>query len=174
MKNSGIVRKVDELGRIVIPKEIRKTLGIRTGSSVEISVLEEGKLILQKFSDVGNIEEIAKDCLESIFSAFQTPLILTDGEIVVSCVGLNKKEFLGRKINEEYCCEKEKIFQDCLLVEGQCNRFEKVIKFPVSSSGFYCGDLFLCKKSDGVDIAEDVVAVCRVMAEYITRILNFE
>ncbi len=174
MKNSGIVRKVDELGRIVIPKEIRKTLGIRTGSSVEISVLEEGKLVLQKFSDVGNIEEVAKDCLESIFSAFQTPLILTDGEFVISCVGLNRKEFLDRKISEECCSEREQIFQDCLLVEGQGGRFEKVIKFPISSGGFYCGDLFLCKKSDRGDITDDVVAVCRVMAEYITRVLNFE
>ena len=97
MSGFGIVRKVDELGRIVIPKEIRKILDIKTGSSLEISIHEEKQLVLEKFSEIDNVFKNAGLFLDSFFSMFQIPILLCDENKVVYCVGVNKKEFLGKE-----------------------------------------------------------------------------
>ena len=93
MGSLGIIRKVDELGRIVIPKEIRKILDIKSGSSLEIGVNDQKELVLKKFSEVKNLSELLSVFMESFFSIFQIPIILCDEEKIVYVVGVNKKEF---------------------------------------------------------------------------------
>ena len=66
MKQTGVVRKIDELGRIVLPKEIRRNLGIKDGESLEIFVDEKG-VYLQKYSKISNLKEISKELCIDIF-----------------------------------------------------------------------------------------------------------
>ena len=70
MGSLGIIRKVDELGRIVIPKEIRKILDIKSGSSLEIGVNDQKELVLKKFSEVKNMSELLSVFMESFFLNF--------------------------------------------------------------------------------------------------------
>ena len=74
MKATGIVRKIDELGRIVIPKEIRRTMRIREGDPLEIFTEKDGEVIFKKYSPVGEIGNIAGDCAESLHKAADVPV----------------------------------------------------------------------------------------------------
>lgn len=100
MKATGIVRRIDELGRIVIPKEIRRTFKIREGTPIEIFSNDNGELILKKYSPVMELGEISGDVCESIFQALENNVLICDKDNVVSCSGtINfKKQFLHKNI----------------------------------------------------------------------------
>lgn len=100
MKATGIVRRIDELGRIVIPKEIRRTFKIREGTPMEIFSNDNGELVLKKYSPVMEIGEISNDVCESIYQALENNVLICDKDNVVSCSGSStfKKQFLHKNI----------------------------------------------------------------------------
>lgn len=83
MKSTGVTRKIDDLGRIVIPKEIRKNLGIRDGESLEIFT-EEDSIILKKHSEIKKYEELSARLCELIESIFKVNIIITDRQKVIA------------------------------------------------------------------------------------------
>lgn len=83
MKNTGVIRKIDELGRIVIPKEIRKNLSIRNGEDVQIYV-EEDKIILKKYQKVLSIKDSAQKYLNLVNKLVNCEIIVTDREKVIA------------------------------------------------------------------------------------------
>ena len=89
MKATGIVRKIDELGRIVIPKELRKTMQISSGDSVEIFTLEKDKVVLKKYSVLGDFEKIGTFLTKSIFTTTKVPCLLMDRDKVVYASGVS-------------------------------------------------------------------------------------
>lgn len=82
MKNTGVIRKIDELGRIVVPKEIRKNLNIRNGEDVQIYV-EEDKIILKKYQKMGSIKENAQKYL-NLFNKINSDILITDREKIIA------------------------------------------------------------------------------------------
>ena len=78
MRATGIVRRIDELGRVVIPKEIRRTLRIREGDPLEIYTDKDGEVILKKYSPIGEISNFAKDYTESLFRSLGHIACITD------------------------------------------------------------------------------------------------
>lgn len=86
MKGSGIVRRLDELGRIVIPKEIRKSLHIKEGTPLEISIFNDD-IILKKYSPVYELGENAKCCAEILYDILGVPVYITDLDILIACAG---------------------------------------------------------------------------------------
>lgn len=101
MKATGIVRKIDELGRIVIPKEIRRTMRIREGDPLEIFTEKDGEVIFKKYSPVGEIGNIAGDCAESLHKAADVSVIVCDKDTVVASSGVPKREYNDRPITAE-------------------------------------------------------------------------
>ncbi|MBO4422565.1 MAG: AbrB/MazE/SpoVT family DNA-binding domain-containing protein [Clostridia bacterium] len=101
MKATGIVRKIDELGRIVIPKEIRRTMRIREGDPLEIFTDRDGEVIFKKYSPVGEIGGIAGDCAESLHKAADVSVIVCDKDTVVASSGVPKREYNDRPISAE-------------------------------------------------------------------------
>ena len=83
MKSTGVTRKIDDLGRIVIPKEIRKNLGIRDGESLEIFT-EEDSIILKKHSEIEKFEDLGKKLSDLIENIFKVDVIITDREKVIA------------------------------------------------------------------------------------------
>ena len=176
MENLGIIRKVDELGRIVIPKEIRKILDIKSGSSLEISVNEERELVLKKFSEVKNLTDSLSLFMESFFALFQIPIILCDEEKIVYVVGVNKKEFLDKKLSSEVLgidCKETKLFNGN-LIDAQKSVFEDNLIICLYSEGFLCGKIILVKKEEGIAFTGEVLSSIKLIVEYISRLLNFE
>lgn len=101
MKTTGIVRKIDDLGRIVIPKEIRKTLKIRVGDPLEIYVEQEGKVILKKYAPMGSIVEIAKNYAEALSKTTGYSVMVTGTDKVIAVYGTGKSEYLDKNISED-------------------------------------------------------------------------
>lgn len=102
MKATGIVRRIDDLGRIVIPKEIRRTLRIKESEPLEIFTDGDGNVILKKYSPMGELISFAKSCAESISQIFDEIIVcITDMEEIISVAGGLKKELLDKKISKE-------------------------------------------------------------------------
>ena len=99
MKTTGIIRRIDDLGRIVIPKELRKTLRIKNGDSLEIFVDNED-IILKKYSPMESIEEAAARYVDSFSGVIKYSVIVTDKDRVIAAGGSLKKRYLGRQISE--------------------------------------------------------------------------
>lgn len=101
MKATGIVRRIDDLGRVVVPKELRRSLRIHEGDPIEIFTNREGEIILKKYSQIGEISEFAGSCAEAIGQTLNVSVAITDREQVVAVHGLPKKEWLGKSISGE-------------------------------------------------------------------------
>ena len=108
MKATGIVRRIDDLGRVVIPKEIRRTLRIREGDPLEIFTDREGGVILKKYSPIGELTDFSKDYAESIQQSIGNIVLVADKDAFISMSGAPKKEYVDRKISSEL----EKIMDD--------------------------------------------------------------
>lgn len=101
MKATGIVRRIDDLGRIVIPKEIRRTMRIREGDPMEIFTSREGEILLKKYSPVGELSEFAAGIAESIAQTLGELVCVTDRDYVIAAAGTGKKEYEGRMLDSQ-------------------------------------------------------------------------
>ena len=99
MKATGIVRRIDDLGRVGIPKEIRRTLRIREGDPLEIFTSNDGEVIFKKYSPIGELSAFAGQYAEILHKTSSRPVIVCDRDHVVSASGLPKKELLERRIS---------------------------------------------------------------------------
>ncbi len=94
MKQTGVVRKIDELGRIVLPKEIRRNLGIRDGESLEIFVDEKG-VYLQKFSKISDLRGICLDLCNDVFETMKINILILDRDKIIAS---SNENLYGKKI----------------------------------------------------------------------------
>lgn len=101
MKATGIVRRIDDLGRVVIPKEIRRTLRIHEGDPLEIFVDHEGDVILKKYSPIGQLADFAQECADSLFENSGHIAMITDRDTIISVAGISKKEYLEKEIGPD-------------------------------------------------------------------------
>ena len=101
MKATGIVRRIDDLGRVVIPKEIRRTLHIREGDPLEIFTMEDGSIILKKYSALGELTDFASGYAESLAKASGHPTFITDRDAIVAVSGASKRDFLTKRISRK-------------------------------------------------------------------------
>jgi AbrB family transcriptional regulator (stage V sporulation protein T) len=100
MKATGIVRRIDDLGRVVIPKEIRRTLRIREGDPLEIFVDRDGEVILKKYSPISELGDFAKEYAEALFDSLENPVLICDRDTVIAMAGGSKKEYLNKNISD--------------------------------------------------------------------------
>ena len=97
MKATGIVRRIDDLGRVVIPKEIRRTMRIREGDPLEIYTDREGEVIFKKYSPIGELMDFASEYAETLYKTCNMPVAVCDRDCIIACAGVPKKEFLEKK-----------------------------------------------------------------------------
>ncbi|MBQ8010129.1 MAG: AbrB/MazE/SpoVT family DNA-binding domain-containing protein [Oscillospiraceae bacterium] len=101
MKATGIVRRIDDLGRVVIPKEIRRTMRIREGDPLEIYTSSDGEVIFKKYSVIGEISENATQVADIMHKLAGCPVVVFDRDHVVASSGVTKKEFSERRVSPE-------------------------------------------------------------------------
>lgn len=101
MKATGIVRRIDDLGRVVIPKEIRRTLRIRDGDPLEIYTEKDGEVIFKKYSPVGELSDFAAQICESLYRSGDCVAAVCDRDSIIACSGVPKKELADKRISEE-------------------------------------------------------------------------
>ena len=100
MKATGIVRRIDDLGRVVIPKEIRRTLRIREGDPLEIFVDRDGEVILKKYSPISELGDFAKEYAEALFDSLGSPILICDRDTYITLAGGSKKDYLNKNISD--------------------------------------------------------------------------
>ena len=100
MKATGIVRRIDDLGRVVIPKEIRRTMRIREGDPLEIYTDADGEVIFKKYSPMGELSEFTSQYADVLYRATNMPVIVTDRDHVISAAGLSKKDTIDKHISQ--------------------------------------------------------------------------
>lgn len=101
MKATGIVRRIDDLGRVVIPKEIRRTMRIREGDPLEIYTDREGEVIFKKYSPIGELSSFAGEYAETLHKVCGISVLIFDRDAVIASAGVPKREYLDRKMSEE-------------------------------------------------------------------------
>ena len=101
MKATGVVRRIDNLGRIVIPKEIRRTLRIREGDPLEIFTNRDGEVMLKKYSPIGELSTFAQTYTDSIAQSMGITAVVCDRDQVIAASGQDKKVLQGQNINRD-------------------------------------------------------------------------
>ncbi|MEJ6950619.1 stage V sporulation protein T [Natronospora cellulosivora (SeqCode)] len=101
MKATGIVRRIDDLGRVVIPKEIRRTMRIREGEPLEIFVDREGEVILKKYSPIGELSQFAQEYAEALAEETDHGVFVLDRDVVIAVSGVQRKNFMDKQISPE-------------------------------------------------------------------------
>lgn len=157
MKATGIVRRIDDLGRVVIPKEIRRTLRIREGDPLEIFVDRDGEIILKKYSPIGELGEFAKEYAESLAETLGHTVCITDRDSVIAVSGGSKKDFLGQEINgsaekvmesrRSVIVNKDEIHGFSLFRNMETN-LESLVVAPIISSGDPIGTVLILSKEE--------------------------
>lgn len=101
MKATGIVRRIDELGRIVVPKEIRRTLRIREGDPLEIFTDKDGEIILKKYSPIGELSLFAQEYVDATAQILGCPVCVTDRDQIIAVSGMSKRDLIGKPLHKE-------------------------------------------------------------------------
>ena len=101
MKATGIVRRIDDLGRVVIPKEIRRTMRIREGDPLEIYTDREGEVIFKKYSPIGELAVFAGEYAETLYKTCSLSVVICDRDAVIATAGVPRKEFADKALSED-------------------------------------------------------------------------
>ena len=101
MKATGIVRRIDDLGRVVIPKEIRRTMRIREGDPLEIYTDREGEVIFKKYSPIGELAAFASQYAETLHKTCNMAILISDRDAVIATSGVSRKEYSEKPLSDE-------------------------------------------------------------------------
>ncbi|MFZ5646479.1 MAG: stage V sporulation protein T [Bacillota bacterium] len=150
-KATGIVRRIDDLGRVVIPKELRRTLKIRNGDPLEIYVDRAGQIMLKKYSPINELGQFAQEYAESLNEALGHMAIITDKDSVVAVAGKNVKDLLNQSISaaveEVMENKKAEVFSaPVAITEDQKSVFESVVIAPIISEGASIGAVIIASR----------------------------
>ena len=180
MKATGVVRRIDDLGRVVIPKEIRKTLRIKEGDPLEIFTDKEGEVILKKYSPIGELSEFATEYAETLAKTTGHIACITDKDTVIAVSGGPKKEFLEQNISEEL----EKLLEDKEDYNSKENndlsvpitkndnkerRFNSQVVYPIISDGDVIGSVILLSKDSSTKMTEVEQKVVQSAASFLGK-----
>ena len=157
MKATGVVRRIDDLGRIVIPKEIRKTLRIKEGDPLEIFTDKQGQIILKKYSPIGELSEFATEYAETLAKTTGHIACITDKDTIIAVSGASKKEFLEQSIsneleqvleNKEVYTSKEnnEISIPITQNDNKERKYNSQVIYPIISEGDCIGSVILLSK----------------------------
>lgn len=162
MKATGIVRRIDDLGRVVIPKEIRRTMRIREGDPLEIYTDNDGEVIFKKYSPLGELGTFSSQYAEVLYRTGGHPVLVCDRDHVIAVAGLPKKELLERRVSSalEDSMEQRKSFATGGSDSVKLQPVEGVDRFavcgaPIIASGDVCGSIMFLSE-DGTTAAGDV------------------
>ena len=178
METKGIVRRVDELGRIVLPREMRKTLNIRVGTRLEIAAVDGNKILLSKYSDISSIKEYSEMVASAMAVSIEHDVLISDMEKILSS---NKKKYIDKQLSEEV---QELIYNKEIVLKNQEEGSEMLAFFDGTNNEFCCqlivpivkdGDAIgaiIVLASENKCFDESVVKVCKAFAKYLSESIN--
>ncbi|MBR2046034.1 MAG: AbrB/MazE/SpoVT family DNA-binding domain-containing protein [Agathobacter sp.] len=178
MKATGIVRRIDDLGRIVIPKEIRRTMRIREGDPMEIFTSREGEILLKKYSPVGELGEFAAELAESIAQTTGELVCVTDRDYVIAAAGTGKKEYEGKildmnfqsaidkRMNQVLSSEKEDVIS---IFQGDSKTYVRQAVATILSHGDCIGAVVILSKEESRNPDEVLLQLAKTVAGFLGK-----
>ena len=180
MKATGVVRRIDDLGRVVIPKEIRRTLRIKEGDPLEIFTDKEGEVILKKYSPIGELSEFAEEYAETLNKTTGHIACITDKDTVIAVSGGSKKEYLEQNVSDEL----EQLMEDKEIYTSKENsdiampitqgdkekkdkRYNSQVVYPIISNGDTIGTVILLSKQSNIKMNEVEKKVAQSAATFL-------
>lgn len=161
MKATGIVRRIDDLGRVVIPKEIRRTLRIREGDPLEIFVDRDGEVILKKYSPINELGDFAKEYAEALYDSLGNPVLICDRDAYIAVAGGSKKDYLNKNISdlvEKIMEERNSVLQNqqtsVSLVDGYEEPVSAYTIGPIIANGDPIGAVIIFSKDGSLGEVE--------------------
>lgn len=181
MRATGIVRRIDDLGRVVIPKEIRKTLRIREGDPLEIFTDQEGEVVLKKYSPIGELSQFAKQYAESLAQTTGCIVCITDRDKVIAVAGGMRKDMLEKPISkqlenaiEERCSvianKGEKKYVE--IIDGENIDYKSQAISPIICEGDVIGSVIITTREETVKIGETERKIAGSAAGFLGRQLE--
>ena len=175
MKATGIVRRIDDLGRVVIPKEIRRTMRIREGDPLEIYTTKEGEVIFKKYSLMGDMDDLANQFCEALSKNVSSIVAVTDRDTIISVAGGGKRELLEKRISGEL----ERILEDRHLYLGSEDapvsaaagneKYTVYLAAPILSQGDVMGSVLFITDTAGQAAGETERALAETAAIFLGR-----
>lgn len=171
MKATGIVRRIDDLGRVVVPKEIRRTLGIREGTPLEIFTGQEGEVILKKYSPLGEIYTFAQNYAESLAQASGMLSCITDMERVIAASGAGRKDVTEQEVSEEFVrlLEERKAVvinreerSGIKFLKGNMAEYRETLVCPVLAGGDVIGSVLFIRQEREKGVSSEI---CQKLAQ---------
>jgi len=183
MKATGIVRRIDDLGRVVIPKEIRRTLRIREGDPLEIFVDREGEVILKKYSPIGELGDFAKEYAESLYETVGHISMIADRDVIIAVAGGNKREFLSKpvgKLLEKSLEDRNTIIMNGLengndenlqviLMDDREYTIKSQVVAPIITQGDPIGAVLIVSKDPAVKLGELEIKLAETAAGFLAK-----
>ena len=178
MKATGVVRRIDDLGRVVIPKEIRKTLRIKEGDPLEIFTEKDGGIILRKYSPIGELTEFATGYAETLSKTTGHIAFITDKDTVIAVSGGSKKEYLEQSVSDEL----EQLMEDKEVYTSKENsdvsipitqndnkekKYNSQVVYPIISNGDTIGSVILLSKESNIKMNEVEKKVAQSAATFL-------
>ncbi len=178
MKATGVVRRIDDLGRVVIPKEIRKVHRIKEGDPLEIFTDKEGEIILKKYSPIGELSEFAGSYAETLSKTTGHITCITDKDTVIAVSGGSKKDFLEKGLSKqlEEVIENKEVFKskdnDEIAIpitenEGRERIYNSQVIYPIISDGDVIGSVILLSKEPNQKMGEVEYKVAQSAAGFL-------
>ncbi len=161
MKATGIVRRIDDLGRVVIPKEIRRTLRIREGDPLEIFVDRDGEVILKKYSPISELSDFSKEYADALYDSLGHQVLICDRDTFIAVSGGSKKEYMNKNISEiveKVMEERNSVLKadagDIQIVEGLNEDIKSYTIGPIVANGDPIGAVIILSKEQSIGEVE--------------------
>ncbi|MEG1875243.1 MAG: stage V sporulation T C-terminal domain-containing protein [Angelakisella sp.] len=175
MKATGIVRRIDDLGRVVIPKEIRRTMRIREGDPLEIFTDNDGEVIFKKYSPIGELGTFANDYAEVLHRIANYPILVCDRDHVIAAAGISKKEIVERRVAAglEDMVDARKSYsftgseKKLQPVEGA--EYYALVQSPIIASGDVCGSVMMLMSAPGDKAGEAEIKLTAAAAAFLGK-----
>ncbi|NSL52892.1 stage V sporulation protein T [Calidifontibacillus erzurumensis] len=175
MKATGIVRRIDDLGRVVIPKEIRRTLRIREGDPLEIFVDRDGEVILKKYSPISELSDFAKEYAEALFDSLGHTVLISDRDSFIAVAGGSKKEYLNRNIGQvvEKTMENRQVYletteKEVEFIDGIDEKVNSFVISPIIANGDPIGTVTIISR-DGKPVGEIEQKAAETASSFLAR-----
>ena len=179
MKATGIVRRIDDLGRVVIPKEIRRTLRIREGDPLEIFTDREGQVILKKYSPIGELTEFSNEYCESLYENTNNMAVISDRDRIIAISGGSKKEYLEKRISPElekimesrntYIAKEDMKPMKIFYEDTNDEEYTAQIIAPIVMQGDPIGTVILVSKEEGKVMGEVEIKLAETAAGFLAK-----
>lgn len=175
MKATGIVRRIDDLGRVVIPKEIRRTMRIREGDPLEIYTDREGGVIFKKYSPVNELGDFASQYAETLYKTSGFPVCITDKDSIIATAGVAKRDLFEKPVSSEM----EKVMEEktafvctetkTVPVTDHYEKYTAGVISPIISEGDVLGNVVVMRSDDKEKMTDVEVKLANAASMFLAK-----